>query len=350
MKKAAAPASNQDRIFGYDLIKTIAIFMIVFYHVGGLDFGTVEPNRYYIPNLNKFITSFCAASVPLFLMVNGALIVPKNLHWKQLLFKALHLLFILFFWKFILQYVISYRILSIQEDMVHFWFLGTLSVVYLVSIFLNKFDGLRQALLFVLLLFPFAYNFFVDLAVFLHINIDPLFYSHKGFFTLYAILYFYVGYYLRSKRMHAALSWGLVILGILLINWGVTTMSNHYQFVYDGVNGSFPTLGALALSIGLFMILKDRTSKANLLRDFVTWIGRNTMGIYLFHVLFVFLLRYFLWEADATISLLMAVVITSVIIVISALLGNMISNSRVSFLLKTPVLDSRIIKTNTNIH
>ena len=87
-------SNSQDRIFGYDLIKTIAIIIIVFYHLGGIDYGDIETGHFYLPNLNKFLSALCAAGVPLFFMVNGALVIPKNLHWKQLLFKVFHLLFL----------------------------------------------------------------------------------------------------------------------------------------------------------------------------------------------------------------------------------------------------------------
>ena len=85
--------NSQDRIFGYDLIKTIAIIMIVFYHLGGIDYGDIETGHCYLPNLNKFFSALCAAGVPLFFMVNGALVIPRNLHWKLLLFKSFHLYF-----------------------------------------------------------------------------------------------------------------------------------------------------------------------------------------------------------------------------------------------------------------
>ena len=112
--------------------------MIVFYHLGGIDYGAIEPGHFYLPNLNKFFSALCAAGVPLFLMVNGALVIPRNLHWQQLLFKFFHLLFLFVFWKFVLQYLISFKLLAIEDKMVHFWFLCTLSIVYLMSIVLQK--------------------------------------------------------------------------------------------------------------------------------------------------------------------------------------------------------------------
>ena len=231
--------------------------MIVFYHLGGIDYGTIELGHFYLPNLNKFFSAFCAAGVPLFFIVNGALVIHKNMHWKQLLFKAFHLLFLLFFWKFVLQYIISTRLLGIKENMAHFWFLGTMSVVYLISIVLNKYIHLRLFFLSFLLLFPFLYNLFWDIYLFLFPSFDSFKITHIGFFTLYAILYYYLGDYIRNHQICSYYSLGLTLLGLILVNFEVVAMSNHFHVIYDGVNSSFPTLGALAISVGIFFLLKD---------------------------------------------------------------------------------------------
>ena len=321
------------RIFGFDLIKTIAIFMIVFYHLDGIDYGIIEPGKYYLPNLNKFISGFFASSVPLFLMVNGALIVPQKLHWKQLFLKSVHLLFLLFFWKFVLQYLISFRLLSIQETMGHFWFLATLSAIYLISISLDWCEKFRKIILFGLLFFPFAYNLLLDLLIFFYPSSSLHCLKHTGFFTLYSILYFYLGYILRAKKMKPVLMWGLVISGIFLINFEVMVMSNYYKVIYDGVNSSFRTLGALFLSVGFFMLLKDVVFKRTLINTFFSIIGRNTMSIYLFHVLFIFLVRYYIIPNGSLLTPLQSIIVCLMIVAISCLFGNLISYSKLSFLL-----------------
>ena len=150
--------NSQDRIFGFDLIKTIAIFMIVFYHMGGIDIGTMKSGLYHFPNFNKFLLSFCSASVPLFLMVHGALILPKHLNLKESILKASKMLLLFLFGKVILQYVILENCFSIEEEMVHFWFLGTLGIVYLVSYMMNQSKWLCYIILFLLILYPFLSN------------------------------------------------------------------------------------------------------------------------------------------------------------------------------------------------
>ena len=68
-------------------------------------------------------------------------------------------------------------------------------------------------------------------------------------------------------------------------------MSNHHQQLYDGVSGSFPTIGALCLSTGLFCLLKDKKTPYGILRNSISLIGSNTLGIYMIHVMVIFLLR-----------------------------------------------------------
>ncbi len=324
---------SQKRIFGYDLIKTIAIILIVNYHLGGIDHGTINPEGLYLPNYNKLLSLFCAAGVPLFFMVNGALMTPKNLSWKQTISRSLHLLFILFFWKVILQYVICQRLLGIYDNMSHFWFLGTLSIVYIISYFFKYHKPIKIIIISLLLIHPFITNFLLDFVVLFSPSSKPLFWNHTGFFTLYAILYFSIGGWFSDKRLSPIFSFGLIILGFLLINFEVIVLSNYFHSIYDGVNSSFPTLGALLLSLGFFLLLKDVSAKNLLLNYFFTFIGKNTMGIYLLHVLFIFLLRNYLLIGVDHISLLMSVGLSLIIILVSGFIGNLLSNSKFYFLL-----------------
>ena len=323
--------NSQDRIFGYDLIKTIAISMIVFYHLGGIDYGAIEPGHFYLPNLNKFFSALCAAGVPLFFMVNGALVIPKNLHWQQLLFKVFHLLFLFVFWKFVLQYLISFKLLAIEDKMVHFWFLGTLSIVYLMSIVLQKSTFLRHAVLVFLFLFPFCYNFLWNVVLFFAPSFDACTVVHTGFFTLYGVLYYYLGGSLRTRHTSSFYAIGLIVLGLLLVNFEVVAMSNHYQVIYDGVNSSFPTLGAMAMSVGIFFLVKD-VSYEGIPHQIISFVGRNTMGIFIIHVLGIFLLRKYFLDSLFNINPIIALLISLLIILITASLSELLKMFNLRFL------------------
>ena len=324
--------NSQDRIFGYDLIKTIAISMIVFYHLGGIDYGAIEPGHFYLPNLNKFFSALCAAGVPLFLMVNGALVIPRNLHWQQLLFKFFHLLFLFVFWKFVLQYLISFKLLAIEDKMVHFWFLCTLSIVYLMSIVLQKSTFLRHAVLVFLFLFPFCYNFLWNVVLFFAPSFDACTVVHTGFFTLYGVLYYYLGGSLRTRHTSSFYAIGLIVLGLLFVNFEVVAMTNHYHAIYDGVNSSFPTLGALSLSSGIFFLVKDVGVNEGILHQIVSFVGRNTMGIFIIHVLGIFLLRKYSPDTLFNINPIIPLSISLLIVLITASFSELLRKCNLRFL------------------
>ena len=314
--------NSQNRIFGYDLIKTIAIFMIVFYHLGGIDIGTIESGKYFLPNFNQFVLSFCAASVPLFLMVHGALILPKRLNLKESTLKAIKMVLLFLFGKVVLQRILLEKCFSIGDEMVHFWFLGTLGMVYGVSYFLNKWKWLRHIVLLILIIYPFFSNLLVDCIVFFKPGFYFLSLGHDGFYTFYALVYFYLGYYLKHKTLTRYFSLLTITTGVLLINFEVVALSNYFQIVFDGVNGSFPTIGAIALSTGLFLLLKDTNSSNCLIRDSISFIGSNTMGVYLFHVLVIFLLRKY--EVCESLGMPSSIMISCIIILVIALISHFI--------------------------
>lgn len=263
--------------------------MIVFYHMGGIDFGSMEPDILYFPNFNKILLSFCAASVPLFLMVHGALILPKRLNLKESILKASKMLLLFLFGKVILQCIILENCFSIEEEMVHFWFLGTLGMVYLVSYMMNQSKLLCYIILFLLVLYPFLSNLIYVLIVFVRPDYKFKAIGHDGFFTLYALVYFYLGYYLRDKSISNYFVLIAIIVGLLFVNFEDFVMSNFFQIMFDNVNGSFPTFGALILSSGFFCLCKDFSINQLYIQKAIIIIGSNTLYIYLFHALFILL-------------------------------------------------------------
>lgn len=316
--------NNQDRIIGYDLIKTFAIFMIVFYHLGGIDFGNVEAGVYYYPNFNKFLLSFCSSSVPLFLMVHGALILPRHLTFWESLYKAFQMLILFLFGKFVLQYLITEYYFSIEDKMVHFWFLGTLGMVYLFSYFLNRIHWLRIVCLSFLLVYPFLYNLLVDIILFLEPNPHVHISEHDGFFTLYALVYYYLGFYFKDNNIQPLYSYILIFLGLLLINLEVILFSNYYHIVYEGVNSEFPTIGALLLSLGIYCRFVRVKITYNKIHNIISFIGSNTLGIYMFHVLIIFLIRkYTLCESF---SLFYSTLLSCTIVIILAFFYNILKS------------------------
>lgn len=284
---------NTPRIVGFDLIKTLAIFLVVLYHVGGGDYGEVVPGEYYIPNLSKVLSSFCAASVPLFFMVNGALILPRHLSLKQLLKKSLKLISLYIFGKIVLQYVLCQMLFGISHEMVHFWFLITLAAIYPISYFLDQYLYIKRIVLLFLLVCPFLTNLIGDITAFFLPKIDLPGFAHTGLFTLYSLVYFYLGLQFRNSQVQAKASISLILIGLLLVNFEVIAMSTHCVQVYDSGNAAFPTIGAACMAVGIFTSLKSIDVNDCSLSSIISFFGRNTMQVFMLHVLFLFWIRHF---------------------------------------------------------
>lgn len=313
--------SSNPRILGYDLIKTLAIFLVVFYHVGGLDYGEVVPGEYYIPNLNKVLSSFCAASVPLFFMVNGALILPRHLSLKQLLKKSLKLIFLYIFGKIVLQNLLCQRLFGIPHEMVHFWFLLTLAAIYPISFFLDQNPYIKKIVLFLLLVCPFLTNLIGDVTAFFLPTIELPSFAHTGLFTLYSLVYFYLGFLLRNSQVSTIVSIALLFLGLFLVNFEVVAMSTYYARVYDSGSSALPTIGAACMTVGIFTLLKGITINSNSLRNVISFYGGNTIHIYMLHVLFLFWIRHFFPAFCNNTSILSAVILSVLLMSICAVIG-----------------------------
>ena len=76
LTESTAPLSRapSGRIVSLDVIKILSAFMVVFYHYRFFDLGHFENGRYLL-SVPQFLLCLCSASVPLFFMVNGALLL-----------------------------------------------------------------------------------------------------------------------------------------------------------------------------------------------------------------------------------------------------------------------------------
>lgn len=92
-------SKTKERLIYLDCLKLFSAFMVVFYHFGHLYFGKSNFDV-FLPNFNYIIMTFSAASIPLFFMVNGALILNKRYSNFSILKKILKLfIIIIIFWK-----------------------------------------------------------------------------------------------------------------------------------------------------------------------------------------------------------------------------------------------------------
>ncbi len=267
---------SKQRIWHLDFIKIIAAFMVVFYHFAyyKMDYGFTQGVT-YCPNLNRVMMSLAACSVPLFFMVNGALLFRKHRSWKHMYRKAAKIAVLYFVWSF-----------------AEFpgWFFQILALLYILfplfQFLKEKYKKLYILICGMVFVMPFLYN--TVLAVIYSFNPDIVLTAaghelkHTGLFALYSILYFLLGPAMEDKTLSLSKSILTAAAGWCFLIFECVVYTNKNGAVWDGVNASFPTLGALLLSVGIFMLLKRvRFDKA---QKYLMFASDMILPIYLLHM------------------------------------------------------------------
>jgi surface polysaccharide O-acyltransferase-like enzyme len=163
----------QHRIFNYDLIRTTAIICVIAIHTENI---TTSPTN-YLGGISWWMAnalhSFASVSVPLFIMLTGALILQKSsLTYKYIFSKVLKQFVIplLFWWVFLILYsqyksTSSLNILNelksfFLTEIGHLYFLQIVIGLYLVAPFFHRL--IRISSLKLQYMIFFKYNFTVD--------------------------------------------------------------------------------------------------------------------------------------------------------------------------------------------
>jgi len=278
------------------LIRAISCFGVVLLHCAyAASAGYAESSAAYIAAMAVRNCVMC--SVPLFVMVSGALLLQPEREmslskiFKKYVLRMLLtlLLFSLLFYLFDCALGVAKKPFDALIELYsgagwsHLWYLYLMVGIYLLLPFyrmIAKNSGRRE--LIYLLSVYFVFLCLIPL-------IDGVTDTKAGFYictyTVYP-LYFFLGYALREKlvKINAWLSLLLVALGSALI-----VISSRYAYGYNvpnlkGLLSSYAFLPVLMQSVGLFsLISRISAGEGKLLR----FIDSNSFGVYLIHMAFL---------------------------------------------------------------
>lgn len=277
-------AVKRERVWYFDWLKLIAAVLVVFYHLAyyDLDYGFV-PGSFYLPNGNRIIMSFAACSVPVFFMVNGALLFRRHRSWQDMIKKVAKILVLMVIWKL--------------ADF-PFWFFRTLIILYLMFPVLQYFREHRPVLLKLLCgavaVMPFGYNMVLMLLKGLALvgwmpDVTEGM-SVTGCFTMYSILYFCLGaWFAEMEPWHLSRGLVFVAVGWFLVVVECVIYTNLYRNMWDAVNAAFPTVGALLMAMGMFMVLRHLHLSWE--SRFLGRASEGVLAIYLMHMLVIRFLK-----------------------------------------------------------
>lgn len=271
------PERTGKRVQYLDWLKLIAAWLVVFYHLSysRLDYAFV-PGETYLPNLNRILMCFASCSVPVFFLVNGALMFHRHRPWKEPVLKACKILALILIW-----YHVRFP----------YWFFRTLIILYLLfpilQLLRERYPLLLRLLCLGVCVMPFGYNFLLmclkglALADVLPDWTGDL--SVVGCFTMYSILYFCIGPELvKSEKLPLSRCFLWMGIGWALVIAECVIYTNMYQAVWDGVNSAFPTVGAGMLAVGVFKLAHHIPDTFG--NKLLHWAGEGILAVYVLHL------------------------------------------------------------------
>lgn len=322
-------ATKKPRIAWIDLLETIAIILVVFYHcsirVGRYTAGQMRGDFvfYYI------LQSIFTVCVPLFFFANGFLLFRKDFDLKKHFKKTLKFIILALVW-----YVITLGILvlddyqnlatdgliatlaSVKSGANHLWYLGALVCIYLFFPLLKVcYDKNRQVFLyFVLICFIFTFGntllnegltllspLFSDTPTLYHeVNFFKIFNPFRGILG-YTFVYFCLGglvnYYYekiievspRKRNVIAIISILIGYIGNFCIGLMYSDkLGNIWDIVYNG----YDTIFTLITTLGIFLLCLNLKTE----HKFFITVSTSTLGIYLIHMLIILLTKAWFFD------------------------------------------------------
>lgn len=308
---------TKNRVFYYDAIKVLAISLVCIYHYNNLNFNILD-NQNFGVYLNYYVQSISSMAVPLFFMVNGALLLNKPYKLRSHLEKVFYLYILFFVWSFISLIIFipiegaSYSLkeflkawfLLKQGTSNHLWFLQALISVYLLFPFIKLIYDLPDRILlklfcFIIFIFSFGNLFLSSLLNSVEFMFRLNYFKHDSFSFFpginpfgnyyYALFYFVAGGVMAERikdnkinvSIRALLASFLIALFLLFLYGILMSVSNKVLFdtVWDG-NYSIMTL---IMASSTFLFFSKLTYEKEKINYALAIIGSNTLGIYLIH-------------------------------------------------------------------
>lgn len=300
---------NNKKIEWIDNLRVIATFFVIVLHVSSPllhQYGKLSAFKWDVANFYDSLSRFC---VPIFVMISGALLLNRDYKLNEYLKKRfLRIIYPLVFWSLcylFYEYVILNPVSIKQIDTqfyiklfaklkygvsFHFWFvyliIGLYLLIPILSVWIKNAPKNHVSyfliiwLITVILNHPFKINNSFELS----------------FFTGY-IGYLVLGYHLRTLQFTKYRN-NFIILGLLFLTtfsitfFGTRLFSEYNNRFYGGFYENL-SVHIILFSISVFLIVKNFSSiKNKYLIAFRNIISKYSYGIYLVHILVLYVFNY----------------------------------------------------------
>ena len=288
--------THTDKSNWIETLRAIATLSVIVLHVAApilYQFSKISTDTWWIGN---FFDGSMRFGVPIFLMITGALILPKTYKIKQFLKqRASKILLPFLFWSII---YIGYALLNAKEVSLsngiyyslqqlkkgaayHLWYIYMLLGMYLCMPMISKWiiNSTKKEIEYFILIWLFVIALQLPFIAPYVPNINFFYFS--GYLG-YPILGYYLAHQVQLKQSNLKI--GLfIIIGTLITVIGTYFMSLYHKGLSTVFYG-FLSPNVLLTAIGIFLLAKQSSINHTTLNLFVKTIAKYSYGIYLSHI------------------------------------------------------------------
>ncbi len=310
LKDVKVPQENEGITLPVDLIRTVAIILVILLHAAiepNPDLNIMSPQGVQLWWTSNIYDSVARSSVPLFVMLTGALLLQPNKvdeslrvffkkRWNRIGIPVIFWGALFFAWDFLVRGQ-SLSALSILQGIlvgpyVHFWYVYILIGLYLITPLLRVIvvHADWRIIRYFLIIWFIGTSIVTLVTLYANLSSQTIWFKDNIFLLTGLIGYFILGAYVAKLRFRSSILYLGLILSIVWTIFGtfllVGTLGERYsQFFLDATSFS-----VIIASVTLFLILaaipnqtiENRFPRGN---KILKVISQNTLPIYLFHII-----------------------------------------------------------------
>ena len=313
---------NSKREYSFDILRVISMCMVIIIHVSNVysrSYGIIS-NKSFLFSL--IFNTISRISVPIFLMISGALLLERDFNKKKYLNRIKKFIILTIIWDIIylvweyyylgITYNNFYKLL-LEPFRAHLWYLYTILIIYIIQpllkIILEKSNKKIKIVLLILWL------------LFSTISIKISFIAN--YFTIFCYIgYFIIGNYLyKYIKKNELKKYTLPLSILIVISYGISILlnymfSNKYNMFYN-LFFAYRTPFIIIATFSFFTIIVSNNNKK--ISNFIISLSDLSFGVYLIHGIFLDItVKSFIY---GSINSLIGIPLFFIIILISSLVS-----------------------------
>lgn len=282
---------NTKREYAFDILRVVAMLMVITVHVSNVysrSFGIIS-NSSFLFSLT--FNTISRVSVPLFLMISGALLLDRKFDKKKYWKRIIKFLIIIVVWD-IIYLVWEYLYLGITYQKLyklilnpyraHLWYLYTTVILYIIQPILRLIMIKSNKIIKVILLL--LWLFFSSISM-INKTVASIFtiFSYIGFFILGKYLYNYAKEkYLNKYNMLLIIIMIICFILSIVLNYMSSMKYNIFYNLYFAYRTPFIIFSSIA-----FYVLIISSYKKETLNKIIMEFSNLSFGVYLIHGIFL---------------------------------------------------------------